>query len=294
MRNLRKIPKRRPSSRPEVEYFAALARLVGKLSAAVRRVVLPRLPAIVRELARTDDSRADAAEILDKTIGDLRLAWAASAPLSEIRKTAKKAGRKVSEADKRDQDRIVKTVLKIDLELAEPWLTPKIDQFAKDNAALVRKVGEGFADSLQDKIAEGVRKGKRAEELEAEIVRDFVGEGEEIQKAKRRAKLIARDQAAKLRADITKTRQQAIGVKRYRWRTVGDQRVRGEGESKRWPGSHAARENEIFEWGKPIRPQLRKKGLVPAKIDGHPGEPINCRCYAEPVLSDVVEGLPEI
>ena len=49
-----------------------------------------------------------------------------------------------------------------------------------------------------------------------------------------------------------------------RWRTVGDSRVRT---------AHRAREGQIFAWDKP-------------PSDGHPGQPINCRCYAEPIIPD--------
>jgi len=50
----------------------------------------------------------------------------------------------------------------------------------------------------------------------------------------------------------------------YRWRTASDEKVRA---------SHAANEGRIFAWGNP-----------PDK--GHPGEEMNCRCYAEPVEVD--------
>ena len=131
-----------------------------------------------------------------------------------------------------------------------------------------------------------MREGLRAEEIAKEIERDFISsQGTELKKARKRAKLIARDQVASLQGDISRVRQTQLGVSRYVWRTAKDERVRS---------THRNRENEIFVWGEPIGPQLRKKGLLVDTIDGPPGRPINCRCYAEPVLEDVVPDLPEI
>lgn len=79
---------------------------------------------------------------------------------------------------------------------------------------------------------------------------------------RRRARTIADDQSEKLAGRLDKARQVAAGLDRYRWRTMGDDRVRDE---------HAAREGQVFSWGSP-------------PIDGHPGEPVNCRCNAEPVF----------
>lgn len=79
-----------------------------------------------------------------------------------------------------------------------------------------------------------------------------------------RAKLIARDQLATVNAQITKQRQTRAGVRRYRWSTSLDERVRPE---------HAELEGRVFEWDSP-------------PPDGHPGEPINCRCVAIPVFDD--------
>ena len=55
----------------------------------------------------------------------------------------------------------------------------------------------------------------------------------------------------------------AAGIKSYRWITQGDEHVRDE---------HVLRENKVYLWSH-------------AHDDGHPGEPPNCRCTAEPVLA---------
>jgi len=63
---------------------------------------------------------------------------------------------------------------------------------------------------------------------------------------------------------INQLRQQDLGVERYIWRSQDDAKVRD---------SHAEYDDNVFRWDEP-----------PA--GGHPGQPHNCRCYAEPIGVD--------
>lgn len=83
-----------------------------------------------------------------------------------------------------------------------------------------------------------------------------------------RAKLIARDQTQKLFSDLAQARQQDLGVSRYIWRGIDDGRERE---------SHVANNDQEFSWDDP-----------PAET-GHPGEDVQCRCIAEPVLSSLFD-----
>ena len=91
-----------------------------------------------------------------------------------------------------------------------------------------------------------------------------------------RARLIARDQTSKLTGVLNQSRQQSNGIESYIWRTSKDSRVVGTPGGK-FPtptdrhGNHYKREGEEFQWSDP-----------PA--DGNPGHPIQCRCWAEPIL----------
>jgi SPP1 gp7 family putative phage head morphogenesis protein len=79
-----------------------------------------------------------------------------------------------------------------------------------------------------------------------------------------RAKLIAQDQTLKLHSKMSQERLKDIGVTKYIWRTVGDNRVRPH---------HRDRNGKTYSWNKP-------------PSDGHPGQPVRCRCRAEPVFED--------
>ncbi|OHD16049.1 MAG: hypothetical protein A2Y38_12360 [Spirochaetes bacterium GWB1_59_5] len=120
----------------------------------------------------------------------------------------------------------------------------------------------------------------------------------------KRAKLISRDQTSKLTAQLNQTRQQAVGIEIYRWRTVHDERVVGNpvgisptGNSKH--GDHYHMDGKLFRWD---------DNTVYSDDDGTtwksrpkewsqnvPGWDIQCRCWAEPEVDagHVVEMIQE-
>lgn len=119
----------------------------------------------------------------------------------------------------------------------------------------IKKVDEKTQKRIADTVLDGLKKGKSKTDLEKQLSRMR-------SLPKSRAKLIARDQVGKLYGNLAKARQEDIGVTKYRWVTVGDSKVRAK---------HRAREGKIFSWSDPPE-------------GGHPGEDINCRCTAEPIL----------
>jgi SPP1 gp7 family putative phage head morphogenesis protein len=151
---------------------------------------------------------------------------------------------------------------------------------------------EGIAAALDLALAENVSliKSIPAEQfgkIERAVIDNFSGRNlkggtlrQEIQRigkvTKSRAKLIARDQSEKMNAAFNEVRQNENGIKEYIWRTAQDERVVGtpggeypDGNSMH--GNHYVRDGKPFRWDSP-----------PA--DGHPGQPINCRCVAEPII----------
>lgn len=91
-----------------------------------------------------------------------------------------------------------------------------------------------------------------------------------------RAKRIARDQTNKMNGNLTQIRQTGLGIEEYIWRTARDQRVVGNPsgfypKGNRMHGNHWEREGKIFRWDTPPSGEI-------------PGVPINCRCFAEPII----------
>lgn len=92
-----------------------------------------------------------------------------------------------------------------------------------------------------------------------------------------RAKFLARDQTQKLVTGLNSIRQKEAGIEEYIWRNQGDRRVVGNPSGLYPKGSpqhenHWQREGKVFKWDKP-------------PSDGHPGQAIGCRCFAEPVIN---------
>ena len=79
---------------------------------------------------------------------------------------------------------------------------------------------------------------------------------------KKHARMVAHDQISKLNADLNQVRQQEAGITSYIWTTQGDSRVRP---------SHQALSGQEFQWDSP-------------PSEGHPGQPIACRCYSVAVI----------
>ncbi len=126
------------------------------------------------------------------------------------------------------------------------------------NIALIDKAHREYAAQVSDILNDPANFGLRVEDLKDKLVeRGDVSES--------RAELIARDQTLKLNGAITSERQQAAGVDSYVWSTSLDDRVRDE---------HAALEGQTFAWSDPPEP-------------GHPGEDIQCRCVAIPVVAEL-------
>lgn len=91
-----------------------------------------------------------------------------------------------------------------------------------------------------------------------------------------RAKVIARDQTSKLNGNLNAVRQMDLGIEEYIWQTARDRRVVGNPaglypKGNRMHGNHYERQGHVFEWTKPPE-------------DGHPGQAIQCRCYADPLI----------
>lgn len=134
-------------------------------------------------------------------------------------------------------------------------IAPLLDVWATANAGLIRGVDARQIDEVAEIVKRGQAEGVGVRDLAARIA-------ERSGIAENRARLIACDQVGKLNAAVGAQRQTSIGIKQYRWQTALDERVRA---------SHRARQGALFDWATP-----------PA--DGHPGEPINCRCVAQPVI----------
>lgn len=130
-----------------------------------------------------------------------------------------------------------------------------IEAWAADNVAFITSLDTRYFADIAEVVSTGYAEGLSTRSILGEI-QARTGASES------RARLIARDQIGNLNAKATQQRQADLGIERYIWRTSGDQRVRPE---------HEERDGVEFRWSDP-------------PSDGHPGEPIQCRCTAIAVL----------
>lgn len=140
-----------------------------------------------------------------------------------------------------------------------------LQAFVKRNISLIENLSAEQLDNTRDIILQAGRQGTRNEVVRKQLQ-------ERIGVVRSRADLIARDQIGKLNSQLTQRRHQSLGIDSYTWRTSQDERVRE---------THAVLEGTVHRYDNP--PVTNDAGDA-----NNPGEDFNCRCTAEPVLSDAV------
>ncbi|NBI12505.1 hypothetical protein GVX81_02475 [[Haemophilus] felis] len=141
-----------------------------------------------------------------------------------------------------------------------PKVAEKMHAMTQANVQLIQSIHSQYLDKVQTAVTQAVISGQLNATL-AKQIKEIGGVTE------KRARFIARDQAAKLNGVLTQARHEELGIKKYRWSTSGDERVRT---------SHAENDGKIFSYDDP--PET-----------GHPGHEINCRCVQIPVLDEKAE-----
>lgn len=266
-RQLRKPPRQAYPSGLELEYARTIQRATRAWYAEAIAEVLALYPRLVElsAIARrhdADDVRLDGwADELETLMGMLVGRW--SRQVASLLPLVNQLARRLADFNFVEIQSQFRSVLGVDVLGAEPWLADELRAYGTENARLIRNIGEDAAARVERLVADGVRSGASTKAIKVAL-RDALGIGD------RRARLIARDQIGKLNGNLTRERQTRVGVDTYRWRTVGDRRVRH---------SHRGREGNVYRWDDPPG-------------DGHPGQPVQCRCIAEPVLDEFADLMP--
>ena len=179
-------------------------------------------------------------------------------------KQAEKTGAKVSAHVVREMKNNLRNGLgkKIATELIRKAISAQdsaiLSNFIYYNTVLIQNI----TNEVQLKVFEEVRKDPEGLEPLAKRIKDATGFSDY------RARLIARDQTSKLNAKVSELRHKAAGFTKYVWTTAGDERVRDE---------HVFLDGNEYEYGAVTD---EEEGLPP-------GEPIQCRCIAEPIFEEL-------
>jgi SPP1 gp7 family putative phage head morphogenesis protein len=138
------------------------------------------------------------------------------------------------------------------------WLgvhaTGLLESFVDEHTRLIKSVQREHLEKINLSIKRGIREGRLPKDI-AKDIRQMTGMG------KRRARLIARNAPLQYSGALTKHHQTSAGIKKYRWQTSQDERVRD---------THASRNGKVYSWVGP---------------GPHPRSEVNCRCDAVPVIA---------
>lgn len=271
----RRVPRIPDPLAVERDYARRLLVHIDPARLAVEKLLMPKIEELAAA-ARADgvgfrlDRRVE--DELGRIIRGVKIAYAARVS-TDPSKIASTYGQTTARLHERGFRRQIESVLRVDPRRAEPWLTGALKQFERDNVKLIKSIPETYFDQVESVVRDSLDNGRRVEKIAGIIEQRF-------DVTRNRAKLIATDQIQKLHGQLTETRQQRLGVRKYKWRHSRDERVRGN-PSGLYPHarhSHWHREGKIYLWSEPPE-------------DGHPGVPIRCRCHAEPYFEDDIDFL---
>lgn len=288
----KKLPRQQPPVLIENAYARAMAALVVPRMRAAFAPLLQSLPAILQRAAqarkidaaelafqlyqrsamsaathgrvmlRMDAARRDAGEGREARdmIEAARARLTASINTSDLEDLAKKFSAQTSSYQRIQLGRQTEAALGVNILSTDRKIEPIADAFVDTNVGLIKNLSDKVAGDVQSVVLRAIQDGK----LHPQIAKDLDAK---FQFGEDRAKLIARDQVGKLYGQVNAARQRNLGVEKFVWRSVGDERVRPE---------HAARDGKEFTYDDPPEGEL-------------PGEAVLCRCWAEPVFDDIAE-----
>lgn len=252
----------RPIAKIEaVQYFRQLNKLTTAMREDIRKELIPALKAL--ESQYTTDGYADQ---LTQLIGRLSLKYQNVTTLGAKPVSERMVG-SVAGKNQKAFNALVNKAVGIDLTavIADEGLEDFLEAQVNKNVTLIKSIPDEYFKSIETVVMNGTANGMRWETIAREIggIKDISSINGKLQN---RIKLIARNETSSINASINKRRQENLGVEEFKWVTSRDERVRE---------SHARLNGKVFSWDDlPI-------------VDGiqtSPGQPINCRCVAVPVI----------
>lgn len=155
---------------------------------------------------------------------------------------------------------IVKSKIGVDLKGAvrNSDLEGYLEEAARRNANLIKNLADQTLRRIQERVTQATLNGESHAILRSRLAKEF-GLSDS------RARLIARDQIGKLTSDLNRLRQEQAGIEKYAWSGSLDERERE---------LHVSLEGRVYRWGERTGAE---EGLPP-------GQPIQCRCVARPIV----------
>lgn len=287
---MRRVPPRLPRRLPaptaaepaEREYFRDMRRYLEVFHRRLQMSIMEQLPELRQAAEMADlpdpasperrDARGGIEKGMAKLFADVRRALMRAVPDKQLAGWARTMATRLNEGSKRSTARMAKPAgIEVEPLLNDKGMHPFFQDIVAENVALIRSIPNRRLEDLKNRLVAAIARDAPVDEIHAMVEKHFMGD-------KAHARLIARDQVGKLNGRLNQYRQQQIGGSRYVWRTSRDERVRGNprGLYPHARHNHWEREGKVYSWDNP-----------PA--GGHPGQDIQCRCYAELVVEDLVD-----
>lgn len=249
----------------EKQYEREKVSEVNEAALLIKELLIPRIPAMVAEVG-LDDTRQDTyVEDFEAIIAGIKIKFGELVTKTNIERDAQDMATSVDNRNAQIFDMQVKQVTGVSPFRSEPWLQGTLSNSVSQNVSLITTLHEDYFKDIEFETLNGLETGLSTRDI-AKRIQKKTGA------SKNRARLIAQDQVSKLNSNLASRRASDLGVKRFRWSTSSDERVRA---------SHRALNNKIFTY---------KDG---ATVDGEshvlPGQPIRCRCVAVPIISSIDE-----
>lgn len=254
------MPRQFPPDAIALHYYQRLKLILHAQLRLVIDHIKPRLADWEKQAGtyRGDSAGSDARQLFEHLSGQLFREF----DNHEIAKIPAQIARNLSDYQKEQLGKQIRSQLSVDVIKAEPWLQSMMADFVAQNVALIKTVPQRFFAEVEQKVQHGIAYGRRPEEIAADI-------RERYNVSEYNARRIARDQANKFFGQLNKVRQKDIGISKFVWKTAGDERVREE---------HEELDDKEFPWDNP-------------PSEGLPGEPVQCRCVGEPDFTGIVDAL---
>jgi SPP1 gp7 family putative phage head morphogenesis protein len=255
----RKLPRQLPPTRIANSYTKAIQSLMVSVYREVQKRLIPLLPGLTAQASRVATTDAAGSDVVGVTIDELRQESERLFSRARLARLAEPTAQDTQRFQAAQLNRQLAEVVTVDVVgTAAPWLDETIDEFTRENVALIKTIPSRFFDEIETTIRRESADGARWEDIAESIA-------ERYDVSRSRSRLIARDQVGKFYGDLNRVRQGDLGITRFVWRTVRDNRVREE---------HQELDGEVFTWGE--------------APEGGPGEAVLCRCYADPVIESAI------
>lgn len=244
--------------RREAEHFARVQNAQAVYQAQLRRVAR-QVAEIIQAYPAGEPAALAAMQSLLAQYASVLRPWAYAA-----------AAKMIADVLRRDENAWFRHAAMIGVELKREMLgaTPLgeiMRQLVEDQVELITSIPIDAGRDVQAKSREYWAGGIRYEEL-----RKFISERSPV--TYNRATLIARTETAKTASAVVEARSKFIGATHYVWRSVRDRDVRR---------MHKLLDGTTQAWDDP--PVAEEGGQR-----HHPGQFPNCRCFATPILPDVI------